>query len=177
MIFLDGFFFIRICYVIICYIALGFSIYITKEPVQVFTSLLLFYLPLSLDYWNHKPVTEKDSKRRKMGIIAPGITSAILMGLLMSSSQINFGFINTFGIKYIVFVISGYFIWLAIEDFVAYSGKEENLQRSKWREKHRKEVLDNRLAMDERMNYYQKAKTKQYVVQHRKSKKKRKGNR
>lgn len=157
--------------------ALGFSIYITKEPVQVFTSLLLFYLPLSLDYWNHKPVTEKDFKRRIIGIIAPGISSAILMGLVMFSSQVNFSFINFFGIKYIIFIISGYFIWLAIEDFVAYSGEEENFQRSKRREAHREKVTESRLDMGDRMHYYQKTKTKQHVAQQGKRKKKRKGNR
>lgn len=174
---LNGFFLIRVAYVIVCCLALGFSIHLTDSPIQVFTSLLLFYLPLGLDYWTHTPQTEFDLKRRKWGILIPAIISALLIPIIMFSQQVDWSFINSYYIKYFIFLPACYFVYLAILDLIAYSDSEEEYQyRENVKQKQREKFVGKQELLGEREQYYKKTKTKQHVSSQGK-RKKRKGGR
>lgn len=171
---MNGYFLLRVAYVIICWLILLAPISTTNSLASICASFLLYYIPLGFDYWTHEPliITERDRKRRKCGVVTPVILSAICIAIVILSSQ-GFNFIDSEWvtyIKYVIWIISGWFIHLAFQDFIAYSDNEEIKVRQKKREQQREKVMEERIEMEDRETYYKKMQTKSYVVNNSKKK-------
>ncbi|WP_146548173.1 hypothetical protein [Rummeliibacillus suwonensis] len=164
---MNGFFLLRIVYVIICWIILLAPIHSSNNLATICSSFLLYYIPFCFDYWSHEPltVTKNDRFRRRIGVIAPAILSGVCISIVILNSQgliVHNGLISY--IKYGIWVISFGFVYLAIKDFIAYSDNEEIETRQQRRQEYRKNFETKRMDMGKREEYYKKAKTKQYVV-------------
>jgi hypothetical protein len=150
---------IRVLYVFVCWGILGGSIILATNYFSIMPLFMLFYLPLSLDYWTHVPRDAADKLRKKIGIRVPASVFAI--GLIIIIVRVPF--IDTFmfygAVKYGLWFISGFFVYLAIKDWIAYGSNEEDIYIKETIDQHRDEVLAFRISeatsMEEAKNYYQ----------------------
>jgi hypothetical protein len=159
---MDAYFGIRFLYVFICWGVLLGAIHISESHGSVLTSLMLFFIPLSLDYYNHVPRNAADEKRKNVGIWLPAMLFAVFLVILMINIPFVNNIINSF-FKYLLGVLAFYFVLLASKDWIAYSSSEELEVRSNTRDVHRHNIENER--MSDRKRHYQKMYQRTFVRQ------------
>lgn len=155
---------IRVLYVLVCFGVLGGSLRIANDVVAVVSLFILFFIPLSLDYWTHKPKDASDILRRKIGIRVPLTIFAIGITIIF----VRVPFIDTFmvynWVKYTIWLLAaGPFVYLAFRDWIAYSSTEESNYIADTVQKHRENVEESRineiLDMNNKTKFYQNVKS------------------
>lgn len=151
---MDNFFGIRLSVIIILVITLGSSIIAATSTHTLLSPMVLFLIPLALDYYTHDPKKTSDIKRKTIGIWIPGITSAVLIAILLTPLNLNFLAQSTI-VKTLLWLPFISFIIMAGIDWVAYSNKHEGQQRDVVRRMSRAEVFD---SPQKRVKFYAHAK-------------------
>lgn len=75
---LDNFFGMRFGIIIILVVTLGTSINAATTTQSLLSPMVLFLLPLPLDYYSHNPKLGKNISRKNLGIWVPGIGSFVI---------------------------------------------------------------------------------------------------
>ena len=170
---MNGFFLIRAAYVFICwgilFKAMDISLEapepeLTKSVIPILSGLMLFLLPLSLDYWNHKPNNKKDELRKRIGVGVPVFLFCVYFILMNIDNETVNLFIANPWVKFTIWLFSALFVVLAIQDLIAYSSDEEDLSRRQTREAHREKVIDQRQIELERKQFYQSIRTQRHIL-------------
>lgn len=172
---MNGFFLIRVAYVFACWAILLIPVNNSTSVTQLASSFMLYYLPLGLDYWRHVPITADDKRRKLMGVIIPVIVTTICFVLIVISSQLDLPFILSKWITVPTWILSGFFVWLAIRDFISYSDEGELRSRAETREKQRERALNYRIETEERIKYYQQASLRRHVTKNSRKRKRKRG--
>lgn len=169
---INGYYLIRVAYVFVCWGILFLPIRLAEVEPQLLTALMLFYLPLGLDYWTHQPKNSDDEKRKYIGIILPAFLFCLFLIFLIINSEVHSTWLLKWYLKYPIWLLSGFFVWLALRDFISYSTDEEEESRIKTRDSHRVKAEGFRTKQEQRKAYYQKGKTKQFLTSKPRSKSK-----
>ncbi|MFB1098159.1 hypothetical protein [Terribacillus sp. JSM ZJ617] len=146
----DHYFLIRFGSILITWIALGGTIASVEKQSTLLSALVLFLLPLALDYFSHQPLQAKNRKRQKIGVCTSVILSSLFVGL--SFSGMNFEWLMAIFTKWVLFGTCGFFVYMAMNDLVAYSTIEELEYRRRASEHYRKMRETETLA--EKAEYY-----------------------
>lgn len=171
----NGFFLIRVAYVIACWGILLIPLMNSTSVLQMVASLMLYYLPLGLDYWTHVPVTADDKKRRTIGVIIPVILASVCFVLIIVSNQFNLSFLMEKWITMPIWIGSAFFVWLALRDFISYSDPEELKSRAETRSKQQERAFHFRVETEDRIKHYQKSALKKHVSQNARKRKRKRG--
>ncbi|MGE7607657.1 hypothetical protein ACQKML_13700 [Peribacillus frigoritolerans] len=156
----DTFFGIRFIVIIFIWGALGISFMNIDNHQGVFSSMVLYLIPLALDYYGHMPIEKKNKKRKSVGFWSSLIIAAIFMIGASFSGSLNISFIVT-NIWFLLplWILSGFYVYLAGIDWVTYSSDEEIHHRQEIQKIHRKKMRDE--PMDKRVSYYKKKKKRE----------------
>lgn len=139
---MDNYFGLRFAVIIVLEITLGASIISASSTQSLFAPMILFLLPLSLDYYSHNPIEGKNIKRKNVGIWVPIILSALIAGVLFS--QFNFDFLTqSILVKILLWVPFVFFIVLAGIDWTSYSNPNEKEHRELVQRVARSETFDS----------------------------------
>ncbi|WEG14165.1 hypothetical protein PU629_07310 [Pullulanibacillus sp. KACC 23026] len=130
---MDTFFGIRFGSFILIWVVLLVTIFKTVEPKTILSSLILYSIPIALDYFGHAPLEERNVKRRNLSLwTAIGLTILCLAFLLI---DVNIQwFIDNLYVKSFLCIISSFFVFFAGLDWVGYSTESEFAYRKKIRE-------------------------------------------
>lgn len=151
---MDNYFGIRFGIIIILVVTLGTSITSATTTKSLLSPMVLFLLPLALDYYSHNPKLGKNISRKNVGIWLPGILSAFLLAVLLS--PINLDILTNFlWIKVIFWLPFLYFAVLSGVDWTSYSNPEEKNHREMIQRVMRSEVFD---SPQKRVKQYSKVK-------------------
>lgn len=159
---------IRVLYILVCWAILGNSIRLATDSdiVSLISLFMLFYLPLSLDYWTHKPKDANDKLRKKIGIRVPATIFTLGLIILIVRIPTLDNFISFPFVKYGFFLLSGFFVYLAYKDWIAYSSDEEEKYIEETINQHRLEVAASRsesASMEEKRKYYRSVKNNSFI--------------
>lgn len=138
---MDNFFGIRLLVIIILVITLASSILSATSTQTLLSPMILFLVPLALDYYTHDPKKQSDQKRKTLGIWIPAIVSAVLIAILLTQFNLDFLTDNKL-IKTLLWAPYISFIIMAGIDWVAYSNKQESEGRDIIKRMSRAEVFD-----------------------------------
>lgn len=169
---------IRALYVLVCFGVLGGSLRIATDVIAVVSLFILFFVPLSLDYWTHTPKTASDTFRKKIGIRVPLTIFAIGITIIFIRVPFIDAFITYDFVKYSIWgFAAGPFVYLAFKDWIAYSSDEEYAYSAEVINTHRENVEETRinevLEMDNKRKFYQGVKNTRAI--NAKKRKRRKG--
>ncbi|MDV2683818.1 hypothetical protein RYX56_05780 [Alkalihalophilus lindianensis] len=114
----------RALLIIIIWLAFFGTITSTTSETTFFGAILLFLLPLALDYSGHAPLLEGNKKRKMLGLWSALFISAVCMGF--SFSNLNLEFLTLNPLFQIIVACSGaVYVVMGIYDWVGYSSQEE----------------------------------------------------
>ena len=160
---MNGYFLIRVGYVFVSWGILFIPIVFATNELQMLATLMLFYLPLGLDYWTHVPKDSEDTKRRYIGVGLPLLLFCMSLILFIINTQYQTEFLLHIFIKVLIWVLSAFFVYLALRDFISYSSEEEDRSNKATRDKQRIKAQKLREDDEERRKYYQGTKTRRFV--------------
>lgn len=154
---MDVYYGCRIIVVLFVWCSLGFTFYFTTNHQVVFSSMVIYLLPLSLDYYVQTPFLLGNKKRQLIGFWTSLFSAALfcVLGLLSGSFDISH-FVTHWASLWVFWLLSGFFFILSIKDWIAYSSPYEMEHRSKLRELHIKETKG--VSMGARTNNYKRKK-------------------
>lgn len=155
---MDNFFGLRFAIILILLMTLGSSIISANNTQSLLTPMILFLLPLSLDYFSHNPKQGKNVKRKNIGIWAPLILAAIIVGVLLTQLNLDV-LIKFFWVKLLIWMPFSFFGVLAGIDWAAYSNTAEKEHRELVQRVARSEVFD---LPQKRVKQYSKEKKRKY---------------
>lgn len=148
---LDKHYGIRLGIIVLIWFALGGTILNSDNQQSIFAALILYLLPLTLDYNSHLPKEKKNIRRQALGIWSTVILASILAG--MSFSGINFEPLILYKfVKYTVWLSCLFYVALAGIDWVAYSSDEEREHRERIKSLYREGIKHE--TMVGRVEYY-----------------------
>lgn len=155
---MDNFFGFRFAIILILLITLGSSITSANNTQSLLSPMILFLLPLALDYFSHNPKQGKNIIRKNVGIWMPLIIAALIIGVLLT--QLNLDFLTTFfWVKLLIWLPFIFFGVLAGIDWAAYSNPIEKEHRELVKRVVRSEVFD---PPQKRVKQYHKEKKREF---------------
>ncbi len=170
---MNGFYLIRAAYVFICWGILIVPVLTASSAIQFHASLMLFYLPLGLDYWKHQPKDSHDQWRKNVGIILPSALFCVFLIITIISNEVSLSWMLSGYWKYPIWLLSGFFVFLALRDLISFSSEAELASREITKDNQRERAFNWRKENDERLAHYRHTKTKHHIAkQSRKSPKK-----
>lgn len=125
---MDKYFGFRLALYIILFIVLGATVLRLENMNDIFGPIMLFLLPISLDYYTHDPKEDSDIKRAHQGFWWPLFISCVLFALVVTGA-FQYIEINSLLLKIILILPCLYFVYLSARDWTVYSGKEEKVHR------------------------------------------------
>ncbi|WP_345242515.1 hypothetical protein [Pontibacillus salipaludis] len=144
---------IRMLILIITWFAFGGTLLVEDINHKTFTSALILYLlPIAIDYNSHQPKLDKNKRRKAFGIWSAALVSTIFLGISFFGG-FNFTSLLTVGIgfftvKFAFWVISITYVFMAAVDWVEYSSPEEynhrEIIRTSMREKYSNDSVEER---------------------------------
>lgn len=129
----DTYFGWRLVVIFVLVMALFYSIVNATTTQVMFSSILLFLLPMILDYHSQQPFLKKNIKRKELAMWGSIFASAIFLVLIMFTKHIQL----EVGIKiWKLFLITPFlsYIAVAIFDWIGYSSPDELAFRESLRE-------------------------------------------
>jgi uncharacterized membrane protein len=133
---MDNFFGFRLGSSILIWLILYTTIIQSHDSQVILSSMILYFIPIALDYFGQSPLKEKNEKRRNLAFwISIGLT-VLCLGLLMTHADLT-DIIDSIISKIIIFVTSSGFVAAAVVDWVTYSSESEVAHREKTREHQR----------------------------------------
>jgi hypothetical protein len=152
---LDKHYGLRVCCISLVWFALGGTIINTEDQVAFLSALVLFLLPLAYDYLNQQPILEKNKKRKALGLWSCIFLATLLLGLTFGGFDLR-PIINWrtefISFKVIVWLLFLYYVYMAAQDWVAYSSSEEVEHRERVRKLQR--GMNEYESVVDRTEYY-----------------------
>lgn len=126
----NAFYGARLCVITVLVVMLIYTIIVTDKMNIICSSILLFLLPMILDYFSQNPVNERNKKRKEKLIWTSSFASTITFCVLAltGSKEVEIGFSWWKTILSFVFI---FYICMAIFEWIGYSSKEEMDHRKK----------------------------------------------
>lgn len=125
---MDKYFGIRFGLYLILFIVLGSTVLKLENMNDMVGPILLYLLPISLDYYTHNPIEEKDKKRAHKGFWGPFYMSCVFFALILTGVLQYITIDNVF-LKILLILPCAYFVYLSARDWTIYSSKEEKIHR------------------------------------------------
>lgn len=120
----NAFYGVRLCMIIVLTVMLEYTIINTDKVNIICSSILLFLLPMILDYFSQSPVSKKNQKRKEkliwISIFASTITFCFL--ITTGTGEVKIGFSWW---KIILCILFFFYICMAIFEWIGYSSPEE----------------------------------------------------
>lgn len=114
------------------------TIFRADNTEVIFSSLILYFIPITLDYFGHTPLEEKNERRRNLTLwVSVGLT-VLFLALLLMDLELN-GFFTHIISKSFFCILASVFVAVACVDWVTYSTEDEVKHREKIREEQRKQ--------------------------------------
>jgi hypothetical protein len=152
---LDKHYGLRALCTVIVWIVLGATLEASVNQNTFFSALILFLLPLSLDYNAHMPLSDDNKKWQNVGLWSTLGLVAIFVGIIFSGRNVEFLTNNTW-VKNITWLLCIFYVYLSFRDWVAYSSPEETAHRERIKRAHRERTGHEPMA--ERVHYYKQGK-------------------
>ncbi|MGG3920702.1 hypothetical protein ABEV41_01910 [Geobacillus thermodenitrificans] len=148
---LDKHFGLRLGCIVLLWFALGGTILNSKNQQSFLGALILYLLPLALDYNSQMPKEEKNQRRQALGVWSAVIFASIFAGMMFSGFNFESFILQTW-FKYTIWILCLFYVVLAAVDWVAYSSPEEIEHRQKIQALYRKRNSHEPFA--NRVEYY-----------------------
>lgn len=133
---MDYYFGFRFGSFIIIWVVLMITLIGATTSKVILSSLILYFIPIALDYYGHTPLEERNENRRNFALwVSIGLT-VICIALLLPDANFK-AFLVHIVTKIIFCIISSLFVCLACIDWVLYSSENEVKYREKIREQQR----------------------------------------
>lgn len=148
---LDKHFGLRLCCIAVVWFALGGTLLNSENQSTFFSALILYLLPLTLDYNSHLPKEKKNKSRQALGLWSSVGLAAVFVG--MSFSGFNFEAVILIDwVQFLIWILCLFYVYLAIIDWIAYSSLEETAYRQRIQTLQRERTRHE--SMPERVEYY-----------------------
>ncbi|KGP80096.1 MULTISPECIES: hypothetical protein [unclassified Paenibacillus] len=158
---MNNFFGFRVGYIIIAYIVLRASLFDPNVSMVVFYSLLLLYLtPFAFDYHGLAPISSWGKISKNVGFWVTLFTicfalANVLYNAMSKNNDLTEGqqvYLLDYPISInSVWLFCGFWLVLALNDWVVYSSAQEKDRRKELREETRAEAEE---TFEKRLNYY-----------------------
>jgi small-conductance mechanosensitive channel len=147
----DKHFGFRVCCITIVWFVLGGTLVNSENQNTFFSTLILYLLPLTLDYNSHMPLAEKNKKRQNIGLWSTLGLAALFVGIMFSGFNVEFLVLNNW-VQFITWLLCVFYVYLAIVDWITYSSPEETAHRESIKKAHRERTEHE--TMTDRVEYY-----------------------
>jgi len=130
---MDLYYGIRLCVIALLVVTLSVTIFTATTLTNILSSILLFLLPMILDYFSQMPVSSTNQRRKAIVVWVSIFASAITIAMFL----IPFGNIDVSGNqwwKVILCLVFVAYIGIAILDWIGNSTPEEKENRKMLRE-------------------------------------------